>query len=50
MFVKVLNNNMIQFDFQYNFGLNTLNGNLNTNPKIPVGEGGLYYCEIEELD
>jgi hypothetical protein len=50
MLVKVLNDNMLHFGFQYNFGLNILDGQLNTNPKIPVGEGGLYYCEIEELD
>ena len=41
---------MLHFDFQYQFGLNILNENLNTNPTIPVGEGGLYYCEIQELD
>lgn len=50
MLVKVLNNNMLHFDFQYKFGLNILNSQLNTNTKIPVGEGGLYFCNIEELD
>ncbi len=50
MLVKVLKTNMLQFDFQYNFGLNILNQKLNTNSKIPVGEGGLYYCKIEEVD
>jgi len=46
MLVKVLHNNMLHFDFQYKFGLNLLNSQLNTNAKIPVGEGGLYFCDI----
>ena len=50
MLVKVLNNSMLHFGFQYTFGLNVLNGKLNTNANIPVGEGGLYFCEIEQLD
>lgn len=50
MLVKVLKDDMLHFDFQYKFGLNILNGKLNTNPEMPVGDGGLYYCKIEELD
>jgi hypothetical protein len=42
MLVKVLKNNMLHFGFQYNFGLNILNGQLNTNSNIPVGGKEVY--------
>lgn len=49
MFAKVLRNDMKHFDFQYKFGLNILEVELNTNSSIPVGPGGFYYCDIMKL-
>jgi hypothetical protein len=48
--VKVLNNKMNHHQFQYIFGLNVLKQSLNTDELNPVGEGGLYFCDIDNLE
>lgn len=50
MLVKVLNDAMMHFNFKYEFGLNILEGELNTDSSMPVGSGGLYYCDIKHLN
>jgi hypothetical protein len=50
LLVKVLRNDMKHFDFEYKFGLNILKDKLEHNPAICVGPGGLYYCDIMNLD
>ena len=50
MLVKVLRDDMTHFGFKYTFGLNILKEPLNTDKTIPVGPGGLYYCDIMNLD
>jgi hypothetical protein len=48
-FVKVLKQNMNHHGFQYQFGLNILEDELNTDPNWK-GKGGLYYTDIKNLD
>lgn len=48
-FVKVLRQDMNHHGFQYKFGLNILEEELNTDPKWK-GKGGLYYTDIKNLD
>ncbi len=50
LLVKVLNEEMNHFGFQYQFGVNILKQKLNEDSSEPVGEGGLYFCDINELD
>jgi hypothetical protein len=48
-YAKVLRKDMNHFGFQYRFGLNILEGELNTDKSMPVGKGGFYYCNIENV-